>query len=238
MVYNISVSNDTLSGGEYVDEKILLELRKTPLLEKADEDVLRRALSFDSCFEKTYEKGDTILSPDDIERRIIIILGGKAAVYSPDIEKNVLLRTLGVGDIFGVANLFGPSSSFVTHIIAKSKCRVFMISSRAISYLLENDKCFMYSYLSFLSSRICFLNRKIKVYTSGSAERRIALYLLSFGADTITPTIPMNSLAELLDIGRASLYRGMEKLSSDGFIARDGDKIKILDRQRMMKHFN
>jgi len=92
-------------------------------------------------------------------------------------------------------------------------------------------------YISFLSGRIRFLNRKIAFYTSGSAERRVALYLSSFNSDEIEPDIPMNSLCELLDIGRASLYRAFDKLTDDGFIKRDGDKINIVNRQAMLDYY-
>jgi len=44
----------------------------------------------------------------------------------------------------------------------------------------------------------------------------------------------MNSLCELLDIGRASLYRAFDKLTDDGFIIREGDKITIVNRQAML----
>ena len=78
---------------------------------------------------------------------------------------------------------------------------------------------------------------KIMFYTSGSAERRLALYLDSFKTDTVTPDMPMNALSELLDIGRASLYRAIDSLVSDGFIKRDGDSILIIDRDKMLDFY-
>ena len=96
----------------------------------------------------------------------------------------------------------------------------------------------MYSYISFLSERIKFLNRKILYYTAGSAERRLALYLTSFPSDTVTPDLPMNALADLLDIGRASLYRAFDRLSEDGFITRDQNTVIIIDREKMKNFYN
>ena len=137
----------------------------------------------------------------------------------------------------GIATLFGEYEENISAIIAGRGCKVLFISYAAVSRLLESDREFMYEYISFLSGRIRFLNRKITYYTSGSAERRVALYLSSFPSSEIEPDIPMNSLCELLDIGRASLYRAFDKLTDDGFIRRDGDKITLVDRQAMLDFY-
>ena len=71
-----------------------------------------------------------------------------------------------------------------------------------------------------------------KAYTGGSAECRLAMYLLDNQQDGVPPkvTLPfgMNKLAELLGIGRASLYRAMETLEKKGIAAREGKCIAIL----------
>ena len=71
-----------------------------------------------------------------------------------------------------------------------------------------------------------------KAYTGGSAECRLAMYLLDNQQDGVPPkvTLPfgMNKLAELLGIGRASLYRAMETLEKKGIVAREGKCIAIL----------
>ncbi|MFR7473244.1 MAG: Crp/Fnr family transcriptional regulator [Christensenellales bacterium] len=90
----------------------------------------------------------------------------------------------------------------------------------------------MANYLSFLTGRIFYLNRRIDAYTGGSAECRLAMYLLDNQQDGVPPkvTLPfgMNKLAELLGIGRASLYRAMETLEKKGIVAREGKCIAIL----------
>ena len=220
-----------------MDKRIHSLIKNCILFESASSDALEQALSMDCNYERFYNKGDDICSPSNVDRQLVVILSGSATVHSSDPEKRVLLRTLSRGDVFGVANLFERDESFVTQINAKTRCHAFIIGVDAVSYLLENDSNFMYSYLSFLTDRIRFLNKKIMFYTCGSAERRIALYLCSFKSEVVDLSISMNLLAELLDIGRASLYRGFEKLESDGFIQRQSDKI-ILDYQKMIKYFN
>ena len=103
----------------------------------------------------------------------------------------------------------------------------------------------MYNYLSFLSNRICYLNKKIVCLTAGSSERRLAYYLdsaLSEAEDrgelTDSITVQMNTLCDMLNLGRASLYRAADKLSEDGFIMREGKTIRVLDRSGMLAKYN
>ena len=105
---------------------------------------------------------------------------------------------------------------------------------RAIKQLLEEDHAFLYQYLGFLSGRIRYLNRKIGYLTAGSAERRLALYLASLGEKTVRLAESISALSELLDVGRASLYRAFDKLTDDGFIAKDGRTIHLLDTDGML----
>lgn len=209
----------------------------SPLFGKASRDNLEIALSRDAYYEVDFKSGDIILSPKEAPRSIGILMSGSAKVYSADGDRNVLLRRLEAEGMFGVASLFSRDNADVSIIIAGKNCRVLFISSAAISKLLETDKNFMYAYIEFLSGRIRFLNRKIAFYTSGSAERRLALYLSSFESENVTVDLHMNSLSELLDIGRASLYRAIDKLVAENFIKRDGDNFTLVNRQAMLDHY-
>ena len=89
---------------------------------------------------------------------------------------------------------------------------------------LGESPAFRENYIGFLGGRIRFLNRKIGYLTAGSAERRLALYLASLGPGEVRLSIPFSALSELLDIGRASLYRALDRLEADGQIVRHGGR--------------
>ncbi|MBQ9785228.1 MAG: Crp/Fnr family transcriptional regulator [Clostridia bacterium] len=181
-----------------------------------------------ACEITAFEDGDVIHSPDSSEKKVGLILDGRAVVTTKDPSKTALLRYLGVGDAFGVANLFNDEP-YVSVIRAEKKCRVFFMNERAVRAMLESDRVFLYRYLTFLSGRVCYLNRKIGYLTAGSAERRLALYLCSFEKAEISLENSLSSLSELLDVGRASLYRAFDRLIADGHIQKDGRKILLLD---------
>ncbi len=188
------------------------------------------------CRAVDFEEGDVILPQNGDSRRAGIFLAGDAIVTTADDSKNTLLRFSKAGDFFGIANLF-TNEDYVSSIRAKKKCRVFFFTEEAIRELLETDKTFLYNYLGFLSGRICYLNHKIRYLTAGSAERRLALYLSSFEKDTVELDASLSSLSELLDIGRASLYRAFDTLTDDGYIEKDGRTIRLLNSEAMTKDY-
>ena len=185
---------------------------------------------------KSYKSGDTVCSPENTERIIGIVLKGRVAVYSADENKSVLLRSLEASDAFGVSNLFS-TDRFVSRVVAKTASRVLFYRADDIRTLMNKNSGFVEDYIAFLSERIRFLNRKILFYTSGSAERRLALYLSSFENGKTPENTSMSGLAELLDVGRASLYRALERLEADGFIIKNGNEITVKNREKMLEKY-
>lgn len=215
-------------------------LRSLKLFSGVDESILIAALDQGDFEYREYAAGDAILSPAVKNKKAVIFLSGKAEVYSADKSRSLLLRTFGAGQVVGVANLFS-NEDFVSRVIASKKCETLEISSEKYGKILESDPQAMYNYVSFLSEKIRYLNRKIICLTAGSAERRLAYFL-----DTSIPegksdpaeiTIQMNSLCDMLNLGRASLYRAADKLEEEGFITRNGKTIKVIDRQGMMEKY-
>ena len=214
-------------------EKDFKKLLKNPLFLGVDASRTHAILAECGCRVTSFADGETILAPEaDTHTAGILLLGG-AVVTTPDPTRKTLLRYLGAGEPFGIANLFS-NAPYVSRIRAHGNCRVFLLSEDAIRRLLEEDHAFLYQYLGFLSGRIRYLNRKIGYLTAGSAERRLALYLCSLGKDTVRLEESISALSELLDVGRASLYRAFDKLTEDGFIQKDGRSITLLDADAML----
>ena len=224
--------NEINIGGKIIIQK----LKKVSVFADASENSFRKITEKRLPAQK-FVRGEIICSPSETDRKVIVFLSGNAAVYSPDETRNILLRTLCAGDVTGVANLF-TREKYVSRIIAMSPTVIFPISEDTMKELLETDKNIMYGYIRFLSERICYLNRKITLLTAGSAERRLS-YLIDSIADNETVVIPFSAsaTADMLNIGRASLYRAYVRLETDGFIKKDGKQITLLDRQGMLEHY-
>jgi len=179
-----------------------------------------------------FQKGETIYSRESYKKSLGIVLEGRAVT-----QKSVfLMSTLNCGDIFGAAAVFNDSG-FVADITASEKCTVFFVSQDVLSYIFAMDKNVAENYMRFLSGRIMFLNKKIDSLTSGSAESRIASFLLE-NAETdgkIRLLFNLTRLSEFLNLGRASLYRVLGIFEQKGFIRKDGRRIFITDKESLKK---
>lgn len=202
------------------------EILRHPLFTGIDRDNALNIFESCNCDIRDYRDGAVIHSPEGGEKMLGLMLKGRAVVNTKDPSKNTLLRFLKIGDLFGCANLF-IDQPYVSVISAVQASRVLILSEEAVRRLLESDRVFLYHYLAFLADRVCYLNRKIGYLTAGSAERRLALYLCSFEESEIKMTLSFSALSELLDIGRASLYRAFDCLSADGHIQKKGHTITI-----------
>ncbi len=201
-------------------------------------ETLRTLLSSDGTELAKYDRGQTIMSCGQDTHKLVFLIYGGACVYSADENRSMTLRTLSEGDAFGVASLFSCGDA-PTRVCATKKSEVLLVTGSAYGRFLEENKTAMYNYISFLSDRICYLNRKILCLTAGSAERRLAFFLADCSEqDTFTLPVPMNSLSEMLGLGRASLYRAEAHLVSDGYLVRKGRSITIINRAEMLAHYS
>ena len=69
------------------------------------------------------------------------------------------------------------------------------------------------------------------------AERKLALYLSSLGGGSVRLPLSICALSELLDIGRASLYRAFDRLEADGYITRQGRTVTVNDPKTLLNAY-
>ena len=219
-----------------LSKKNLQKITAHPLFRRADPEQIREALLLHGSGVCSVHADGLLRSPDDRDRSVGFLLSGQATVTTPDPSRTVLLRHLRAGDLFGVANLFS-AEPFISTVRAALPCTCVIFSEAAISYLIEKSPEFRMDYIAFLSGRICFLNRKIGYLTAGSAERRLALYLASLDASEIQLSESISALSELLDLGRASIYRAFDRLQADGLLTKIGRTITITDRDALYKAY-
>lgn len=230
--YNVSYET-FLEVGMQQDE-ISKIISRIPLFTNCSDDTTYAIANASQSF---YNIGETICSPETSSRKLIILLEGRANVYLPDMRKRTLLRTMREGELVGIANLYSDHP-YVSVVVAEKHCVTIEISERSFMSLIERDKILLANFLSLLSGKICYLNEKLHYCTAGSAERKLALYLDSVSSsDTFELSVSLVSLSDILDVGRASLYRAFDKLQSDGFIVKDGKKITLKNRGKMLLHY-
>ena len=162
-------------------------------------------------------RGQIIYAPHQFQHSLGVLLSG-------------LVSSLGPGDLFGAAALFNDREDYATTLTARASCRLLFFPQEQVAGLLEAHPGLARNYIRYLSGRIRFLDRKIEGLIAGSAERRLAQYLLERQADgAVVLDCSVTGLAGRLNVSRASLYRALDSLAAAGAIEKNGRTVRILD---------
>lgn len=193
-------------------------LQKIFLFKNAQEAVLKTRFSLP----KSFKKGQVIYSHDNFLRSIGVMLSGKAKATGTEGEG--LLNRFEKGSVFGAAAVFGNNTEYISMIIAESDCRVQFIEQEVLEGLFESYPQISVNYISFLSSKIRFLNEKLAIMMQDDTCGRLYQFLLKNDGYSGK----MTALADMLCIGRTSLYRSIEELTNKNLIVRNDGKIKVI----------
>ena len=188
----------------------------TALLERAEELYVPR--------------GEIIYTPHRFRRCLGVLLSGRVRVS----KDALVVSVLQAGDVFGAAALFTGSEDYATTLTALSDCALVLLPQEGVARLLRESSDFAENYVCYLSGRIQFLSGRLDTLSAGSAEGKLAQYLLSAADETGRVTIPAAQLSARVGIGRATLYRAFEGLERNGAILREGKVIQILCREKLL----
>ncbi len=183
-----------------------------------------------------YKRGDVIYSPDKYEESIGFIIRGNVSVVKPASE--VIISNLTKGDLFGAVTLYSQRGYYVSSLVATTETKVLFINKNTVNVLMLSDGVLATNFISYLSDRIYYLNSRIDSFTGGSAESRLASYLIDCfgGYKTLQLKQPYTKLAVSLDIGRASLYRAFDNFIDAGAIEKDGKYIRLLNEDKLKEY--
>ena len=193
------------------------------LFKGLDDKKVEKLLNFKGIYEEYYSQGD-IMQNNKTLCKIGIIVKGKAIIKSGD--DGVIIRKLNAKDIYGAACLF-DLPKHLTFVKAVTDCTVITMNKEFIERCILEEKNVSINYIEFLAKRISFLNTKINAYTAKSAENKLYTYLLQLPREenVIDLKVDMSTVAKMIGIGRATLYRAFEKLEKSGTITKQDKKI-------------
>ena len=221
-----------------LNEKELNTVKGTRLFRGAPETVLRKVLAATDCEVRALAQGETVYSGKSFSRSLGEVPHGSLRVTKDNADGHaMIMSTLVSGSLFGAAALFNDEEQYATNITALEASRIVFFSQRLVERMIRREPQIAENYIKYLSERILFLNKKMYLLTAGTAEQRLAGFLLDnlpIGHAAELP-LPMNRLASALNISRASLYRAMDALCGCGAVVKTGKKICINDAERLNK---
>jgi len=132
------------------------------------------------------------------------------------------------GSSFGITAILSEEA-FPTVIYAKKRSSVAFITRDELLTLIDKFPAVALNIIKFQNDRIAFLNKKIETFSAGSVEERLACYLIGECQKNNSEIFCFNrkKSAEILGVGRASLYRALDSLVLDNIIEFDSKKIII-----------
>ena len=192
-------------------------------LHQAEKD---RCWAIDSGEEVDFDKGEVIYDDQRAKRALALVLDGSVRVS----HGRVVMNELTAGDVFGAAALFGDEDPYPTTVTAHTACRVLFIPQQTVSAWMAAEPRVAENYIRFLSDRIRFLNRRLATLTAGHTDGKLWRYLLAHRDENgmVRLSGGIGELAKALNMGRSSLYRGLDALTADGKIHRCGKEIRII----------
>ncbi len=198
------------------------------LFRNVDEVVVERLVTDQRCYVEKYEKGQIIFDETNFVRCLGIILSGEVQVEKGTADgRGLKMSRSGPGGCFGAAAMFHERPRFLTVITALKPTEVVYLPQDLISWIMQRHPAITENYISYLSDRIWFLNTKISALTAGTAEQKLAVYLMEQGGAECS----MTDLSQTLNIGRASLYRAMEDLEERGLIRKGNKNLEVIDME-------
>ena len=211
---------------------------KTELFRGSPPRVLTRILAVSDCTAAEYEKNEVVYDKTNFYRSLGIVLEGRLRVTKENADKRpIVMSTLQRGAIFGAAALFNSEPEYATKITAIERSRVLFLPQRLVKRMIEREPDIAENYIRYLSERILFLNRKIYFLTAGTAEQRLAGFLLDNLAVGEFSEMPMtmHRLADALNMSRASLYRAFDELTASGAVSKQG-KLVCINNAELLKN--
>jgi CRP-like cAMP-binding protein len=199
---------------------------QSPLFSKLNLETIKSGMEIVSV-----KKGETIMAQKKFRRGLVYILKGSASVFKLGLDgrKNVI-NNFYEGDVFGMATLFYEEAEYPSEITAEKDLRLAVFSKEIIEKAFSENPEFAKAYVVLLSQKIHFINKKLAAFLEGEASEKLLRWLInaSGGEQEFTLPCSVSKIAEMLGIGRASVYRAFDSLSERGIIIKEGKNITIL----------
>ena len=180
-----------------------------------------------------FKKGEVIYSATHFPNAVGIIISGKAFAVTNN-GNRLYMNSFSEGTCFGAAAIFGNNNEYVSTITAEVDIEILFLTEEILKKIFLEFPQTAINYIEFLSGKIRFLNKKVGLLSSGSAESTMLNYLTTIADNCGNATLPRNMtlLSKTLGISRASLYRCLEALENEGLILKNKNTVKVIKNEK------
>lgn len=185
---------------------------------------------------KNFSKGSVITTYIEKRKQICILLTGKADLIRYDLNGNKdIVDRFSKDDIFGEA-FFPVNTNNELFVLATEDSEVLLFLYDDIQLKCNNNCKFHYTLVSNLLelvlNNVVHQNTRIEILSKRTIREKLLSYfsILSKKSFSKNITIPysLTSLADYLSVDRSAMMREIKSLIDEGFILKNGNKIRLL----------
>ncbi len=193
----------------------------------------------DNCIKmqkKVFSKGSIITTYIEKRRQICILLSGKADLIRYDFNGNKdIIDRFNANDIFGEA-FYPVNTNNELFVLATEDCEVLLFLYDDIQVKCKNNCKFHSNLVSLLLelilNNVVHQNARIEILSKRTIREKLLSYfsILSVKSFSKNITVPfsLTTLADYLSVDRSAMMREIKSLIDEGFISKNGNKIKLL----------
>lgn len=208
-------------------------LHLVPLFQNLDTDQMQAVDAITQ--EHIYSDGQLIYNAGESTGKLLVVHTGKVKIFRLDAEgEEQVIRIISPGEFAGELALFSkdPIQDFAQAI---GECSLCMIDGEAMRTILVTYPLIALKITQELSRRLSESDAALHSVVKGSAEQRLAGYLLGLSQkvpnNTIHLPVAKGTVASLLAMSQETLSRRLKILEEEGVIeVGKGRKIIILDQ--------
>lgn len=186
---------------------------------------------------RQYKKGELLFERNSPSKYIFILLEGKTCLEKTDIngKRSILNQFQKPGTMMGEVFTF-LQLKYDFDLVCETDSKVMLIERERLVNFPDDvlQRKILQNLVLILSEKSLFLNRKNQIVSSYSLRQKIANYIFQYKTgDTITLTMTRQEWADYLGTTRPSLSRELSKMEDEEIISIQGNKIQVLDEERL-----
>lgn len=185
---------------------------------------------------KSFPKGSIITTYMEKRKQICILVSGKADLIRYDLNGNKdIIDHFAQNDIFGEA-FYPVNNNNELFVQATEDAQVLLFMYDDIHTKCRSNCRFhtalVSSLLELVLSKTIHQNTRIEILSKRTIREKLLTYFSILSSKTfsknITLPFSLTNLADYLSVDRSAMMREIKSLIDEGFISKDGNKIKLL----------
>jgi len=190
-----------------------------------------------------YKKNEVIQCEGEAPTHVMALVAGKVKVYKSGFgNRSQIVRMLKPGELFGYRAIIANEVNSTT-VTAFEDSTVYMISGENFTSILRHNNAFCYRFLEELAFDLAESDARTVNLTQKHIRGRLAESLLflkdNYGMEedgaTISIYLSREDLANHSNMTTSNAIRTLASFVTEGLIAMDGRKIKLMDEEKLRK---